>query len=416
MSFAGMEHALSFLVLLGCASGFLTGLLGIGGGTVIVPGLIFILPYVGVTGPELPKIAMATSLALVVPTAISSAQSHLFRGSVDWALFALLGPGIVVGALAAAAFAHALSAQLLMALFVLFALYSAIGLMRPERPSVIGQADANPPGIIRITVTCLFGGGLASLLGLGVAFYAVPLMARFVALPTAIGTATILCVPMAIAGSIGYALADIPVGCSSGCGGYIYIPAVAAIGISAVLAAPVGAVVTHILPVIILRRLFGACLMFAALNLTYKGLPVAEGAREAQRLAAQLLFPSSQAVPQAANAPAWLSGENFESYAAVVTQYGPRREFLPLTLEASAPGRAKTLLRPASPVRDSEIRRPESEPRSGPTLASVPVPERAPRRSFKRIKTPHSTPAHHRPARSQPGDGASLCCSAQSHG
>lgn len=415
MSFAGMEQALSFLVLLGCASGFLTGLLGIGGGTVIVPGLILILPYVGVTGPELPKIAMATALALVVPTAISSAQAHIGRGSVDWHLFALLGPSIVVGALAAAAFAHAVSAQLLMALFVLFALYSAIGLMRPNPPSVMGHADTDPPGIFRITVTCFCGGGLSSLLGLGVGFFAVPLMTRSVSLPCAIGTASILCVPMAIAGSIGYALTDAPVGCSSGCGGYIYIPAVAAIGISAVLAAPVGAVITHLLPVLFLRRVFAACLIFAALNLTYKGLPVVEGVREAQRLAAQLLFPSSQAVPQAADAPAWLGRDNFGAYAAVVTQYGPRREFLPLILEPAAPGHAKPHLLPLSPVRETEIRVPEFEPRARPTLATVPIPERAQRRSVKRAKGPHSAPSH-RPVRPPPREGASLCCSAQSDG
>ncbi len=78
--------AFGFLVLLGCASGFISGLLGIGGGTILVPALIAGLPLLGVQGPELPKIAMATSLALVVPTAIASAQTHASKGAIDWTL------------------------------------------------------------------------------------------------------------------------------------------------------------------------------------------------------------------------------------------------------------------------------------------------------------------------------------------
>ena len=60
----GDPSAFGFLVLLGCASGCISGLLGVGGGTILVPALVASLPLLGVQGPELPKIAMATSLAL----------------------------------------------------------------------------------------------------------------------------------------------------------------------------------------------------------------------------------------------------------------------------------------------------------------------------------------------------------------
>ncbi len=70
--------------------------------------------------------------------------------------------------------------------------------------------------------------------------------------------------------SAGYLLVETPTGCPQGCVGYIFFPAVAAVGISAVLAAPLGAWMTYCAPVIILKRLFAFLLLCAAGNLAYK--------------------------------------------------------------------------------------------------------------------------------------------------
>ena len=228
MPFFGSEFAWQFLILLGCLSGFVSGLLGIGGGTILVPALIFGLPYIGIAGAEVPKIAMATSLALIVPTSIASAQTHASKGAVDWRLLLLLllGPSIVAGAFVAAAFARGISAQLLVGMFVLFALYTAWQLMnRNAKTTYRVVAGSKQPGLIRITVTGITGGALASLLGLGVSFFSVPILARFISMPRAIGTAAALCLPMAIAGVIGYLLTETPEICASGCSGYIYLHA-----------------------------------------------------------------------------------------------------------------------------------------------------------------------------------------------
>jgi len=186
----GDPSPFGFLVLLGCLSGFVSGLLGVGGGTVLVPALIAGLPVLGVDGPELPKIAMATSLALVVPTAVASAQTHASKGAVDWSLLGLLCPSIVAGSFVAGVFAKGLSTQLLCALFVGFAIHAAWSLLqRRGAPPAQGSQAGSRPGLIRITATGALGGAFASLLGLGVAFFAVPVMTRFIALPRAIGTA-----------------------------------------------------------------------------------------------------------------------------------------------------------------------------------------------------------------------------------
>lgn len=383
MPFSGNEFAWQFLILLGCLSGFISGLLGIGGGTILVPALIFGLPFVGVSGPEVPKIAMATSLALVIPTSIASAQTHASKGAVDWRLLLLLGPSIVAGAFVAAVFAHGISAQLLTAMFVLFALHTALALLGRNKPrSASRVTTAKQPGLIRITATGIAGGALSSLLGLGVSFFSVPILSRFVPMQRAIGTAAALCLPMAIAGVIGYLLSDTPQSCLSGCGGYIYFPAVAAIGITAVLTAPMGAVLTHILPITLLRNLFGLFLIAAAANLTYKVLPIAAATHEAQHVIAQLLAPPVDRMPAAAEAPSWLNSGRDRSYVALVAQYGPRRAFLPFASPAAegAPD-AATFFLSSTPTPDiwraALAVPPQLKVPDVPELMFIDLPERA---------------------------------------
>jgi uncharacterized membrane protein YfcA len=317
------------LVLLGCLSGFLSGLLGIGGGLILVPGLIVSLPYFGIDGPELAKIAMATSLALIIPTSMASLQAHASNAAVDARLFALLGPSIFAGAVVAPIFAPAISSTFLTALFVCFAVYTALKVMRGSSPAATpGNRDGDRPGLIRITLTGLFGGSVSSLLGLGVSWFTVPVLERFGPMPRAIGTSAALCLPMAGFGLAGFVLAPTPAECPSGCSGYVYLPAVAAIGISAVLAAPMGARLTHVLPVRALRSLFALFLIAAAASLTWKSLPVAATANDARILIAQLLAPDLVAAPIAAEAPGWLDVSRSEAHRAMATRYGPRRAFL----------------------------------------------------------------------------------------
>jgi hypothetical protein len=133
---------------------------------------------------------------------------------------------------------------------------------------------------------------------------------------------------MAGFGLAGFVLAPTPAECASGCSGYVYLPAVAAIGISAVLAAPMGARLTHVLPVRALRSLFALFLIAAAASLTWKSLPVAATANDARFLIAQLLAPDLVAAPIAAEAPGWLDVSRSEAHQAMAARYGPRRAFL----------------------------------------------------------------------------------------
>lgn len=79
------------LVGIGLAAGFLSGVLGIGGGIVIVPLLVALVAYA-------PKRAMATSLAAILFTAVAAAASHAQAGNVDWSDAALIGLPATAGA------------------------------------------------------------------------------------------------------------------------------------------------------------------------------------------------------------------------------------------------------------------------------------------------------------------------------
>jgi uncharacterized membrane protein YfcA len=315
------------LIAVGCLSGFVSGLFGVGGGMMLVPALIAALPMLGVHGAEIAKIAIATSVATIVPAAIASAQQHGAKGAIDWPIVAVMAPSLMVGSFIAASFASAIDTRLLCLLFVLIALYTASGMVRRGRHHVSPQTVTGPgPGVAMIAVVGLAGGAVSSLIGLGAAFYAVPFLSRFIAMSKAIGTAAALNVPLAAASVLGYASADAPTGCGSGCLGYVYGPAIGPIGITAVLAAPLGARLTHSLPLLVLRRLFAAVLLVAAGNFAIKTLPIADVPAYAGSLIDRL-SPSAAAQGPIAAAPPPCVDHPAARTSALVSEYGPRRLF-----------------------------------------------------------------------------------------
>jgi len=288
-------------VSVGAVSGFLAGLLGIGGGMVIVPAMLFALPIAGVSGPELMKISVATSLAIVIPTAVASAQAHAARGSVSWTAFVRLAPGVIVGAMAGAALAAHVDALIVSLVFIAFALHTAVRMIRGARRAAAAATDPLP-GVMTLSVKGLCIGALASLLGVAGAALVIAVLSRHVEMTRAIGTAAITGLPLAVASVIGYGLASQPAGCPQGCVGYVFLPAVGAVGVAAVLTVPWGARVAHALPVATLKRVFGGLLLLVAGNLAYKTLPILSNDARA------LEFSASDAVARLTEASAAVIG------------------------------------------------------------------------------------------------------------
>lgn len=109
----------------GAGAGLLAGLIGIGGGIVIVPVVYYGLTTAGVSANEAAHVAVTTSLAAIMPTAIVSSFVHWRAGNTDFAFFRDWGPGIALGVIGAQLAAPYLSGNLLTGVFALFCLVVA---------------------------------------------------------------------------------------------------------------------------------------------------------------------------------------------------------------------------------------------------------------------------------------------------
>ena len=96
------------LAALGCCTGFLAGLLGIGGGMVLTPFLTLLLGYAGIPIEHIVHVAIATSMGTILFTSLSSVRAHAKRGAVLWNVVFSMAPGILVGAVVGAQVSGAL--------------------------------------------------------------------------------------------------------------------------------------------------------------------------------------------------------------------------------------------------------------------------------------------------------------------
>ena len=111
--------------LLGQVAGFLSGLLGIGGGQVLTPGMVFLFDF-----PQ--KLAQGISIAFIVPTAISGALTHYRRGNVDPQVGVLLMPASILTSLLGAWIAQRADASNLRLGFGIFLIYAAVRMLAPR--------------------------------------------------------------------------------------------------------------------------------------------------------------------------------------------------------------------------------------------------------------------------------------------
>jgi uncharacterized membrane protein YfcA len=263
----GAQLVLELLVL-GCFTGFLAGLLGIGGGMLLVPFMTFLLSSKGMPAEHVVKMAIATSLATICFTSIASVRAHHQRGAVLWSVARVLAPGIVIGSLIGAQLAKALPSPVLALLFALFVGFSATQMLIDRKPKPSRQL----PG----TAGMLGAGGViglfAALVGAGGAFVSVPFMTWCnVKIHNAVATSAALGFPIAVAGTVGYMVAgwslrDMPPGTI----GYLYLPALVTISIASVLTAPFGARTAHRMDMRQLKRVFAVLLFGLAAYMVYK--------------------------------------------------------------------------------------------------------------------------------------------------
>lgn len=247
---------------LGAFIGFFSGLLGIGGGSAMVPILAFIFAAKGYPTEHALHLALGTGMATVIFTSATSAISHHRHGAVNWPMVRALAPAIIIGSLGGALLTGYLSARMLSVIFtvLIYALATHLLLGGKTEPG-----GAKP----RTLVTWIAGiviGALSSLAALAGSVMIVPFMVRHGAtIHGAIGTAAAVGWPLALAGTVGYFISGLgKTGLPAYSIGYVYLPALVCIVIAGVLMAPLGARIAHRTPGPTLKKVFAVLLYILA--------------------------------------------------------------------------------------------------------------------------------------------------------
>jgi uncharacterized membrane protein YfcA len=250
---------LPLLLAIGCIVGFLAGLLGVGGAMTMIPVLTIIFTREGFPSEHVVHIAVATSLATIMFTSLSSMRAHARRGAVIWRVAWGLAPGIVAGSLLGPQIVAGMSSALVATLFAAFTGVAAVQILWNRQPKATRELPGRP-GLFGVGAII---GAISSMVGAGGAFLSVPFMMWCnVRVHNAVATSAAIGFPISAAGTIGYIVAGLRQPAMAPFTiGYVNLPALAGIVIASMATAPLGAWLAHRWPVARLRRAF-ACLLF----------------------------------------------------------------------------------------------------------------------------------------------------------
>ncbi len=250
----GVEWLLLYLVL-GTLTGFLAGLLGLGGGGILVPLLVTIFAWQGFGTDNVVHLALGTTLvACMMIASLASLRAHALRGAVEWRFVRGMAPGIMLGAFVVAQLVGNVNSAYIALFFSLFMALMAVQHFldwqpRPNpRPTTLPGLAAVGVVIGAVFTIAAVGGGFLTFIYLGY---------KNVDLKKAIGTSAAMALPISISGAIGYMVSGWSRTVSTPYTlGYVYVPAFVAIAIAIAVAAPYGARYSHSLPDAQLKKWF----------------------------------------------------------------------------------------------------------------------------------------------------------------
>jgi uncharacterized membrane protein YfcA len=264
----GLIVPVLLLVAASVLGGLVAGLLGVGGGIVIVPAFYSVLTVLGFDENVKMKIAVATSLAGIIPTSLSSMRAHFARGAVDTALLRDWGPWIAVGVLAGTAIAASVRGVVLTGVFGTVAVVVAAYMTFTAEGTRI--SDHLPRGLLKIVI-CASIGAISAMMGIGGGTLTVPVLSLSgYPIRRAVATASAIGLIIAVPGAVGFILSGLhaphrpPLSL-----GYVNLAGLATTVPAMILLAPYGASLAHSISVGRLRKAFALFLALTAARMFY---------------------------------------------------------------------------------------------------------------------------------------------------
>lgn len=253
-----MLEVVALYLVVGAIAGVLAGLLGIGGGLVIVPMLVFCMELQHLPQELVMHLALGTSMASIMFTSVSSFMAHHRRGAVEWSVVKRIVLGIIAGTYLGTHIAAGMSTGALKVFFVIFLYYVCYQMLSGKKPKPSRHLPGNAG---------MFGAGgvigvVSSLVGIGGGTLSVPFMVwHNIPIHKAIGTSAAIGFPIAVAGTVGYVVngwngPNLPPYSL----GFVSLTALACIAVMSVLTAPLGVRLAHSLPVGKLKKVFAVIL------------------------------------------------------------------------------------------------------------------------------------------------------------
>ncbi len=261
------ENGIIF-ALTGAFTGLMSGILGIGGGMIVVPALVFIFHHTHLIAPAYEMhVAAGSSFAIMIFTAQASVRAHHKKSSILWNIYFQLAPGIILGAISGALTAAVLSTHWLKIILGVVLFFIGIKMLFNLQ---VTEARQFPPRWIDRLISFIIG-FKSGLLGIGGGAVIVPYLSYCGIDPRKIPAVSAICtLTVSIIGTIafiytGYHRPGLPADTT----GFLYWPAIICIAIPSMLFAPLGASLTYILPRTQLKYGFVLILFFASISLIF---------------------------------------------------------------------------------------------------------------------------------------------------
>ena len=254
-------------LLTGGFAGFVAGLLGVGGGLIIVPVLYFIFLSQGIDQSHLMHMALATSLATIIVTSISSSIAHHKKHAVLWNIVLLLAPGICIGAWIGGALAAEMNTEMLKPIFGCFELLVAIHLLSNLQTKQ-HELSIEP---VKAYIGGFLIGNISAIVGIGGGTLTVPFLHwHKIAIRNAIATSAACGFPIALAGTASFVYAGWNIDTlPEHTLGYVHVRAFVLIAATSFVFAPLGAKAAHIIPEKILKKGFALFLLLISAKMLF---------------------------------------------------------------------------------------------------------------------------------------------------